>query len=106
MSYVNANEVLPDALVQEIQKYLDGQLLYIPRQQSNAFSWGEKSGIRDKMAERNRQIQTRFHSGTAISELSDEYCLSEKRIQGIIHACEFSTKNQTVDGGQHSEQRE
>ena len=47
MSYVNANEVLPDALVQEIQKYLDGQLLYIPRKQSNAFSWGEKSGIRD-----------------------------------------------------------
>ncbi len=31
MSYVNANEVLPDDLVQEIQKYLDGQLLYIPR---------------------------------------------------------------------------
>ncbi len=54
MSYVNANEVLPDDLVQEIQKYLDGQLLYIPRKQSNAFSWGEKSGIRDKMAERNR----------------------------------------------------
>ena len=92
--------------MQEIQKYLDGQLLYIPRKQSNAFSWGEKSGIRDKMAERNRQIQTRFHSGAAISELSDEYCLSEKRIQGIIHACEFSTKNKTVDGGQHSEQRE
>ena len=86
MSYVNANEVLPDDLVQEIQKYLDGQLLYIPRKQSNAFSWGEKSGIRDKMAERNRQIQVRFHSGAAISELSDEYCLSEKRIQGIIHA--------------------
>ena len=74
MSYVNANEVLPDDLVQEIQKYLDGQLLYIPRKQSNAFSWGEKSGIRDKMAERNRQIQVRFHSGAAISELSDEYC--------------------------------
>ena len=44
MSYVNANEVLPDDLVQEIQKYLDGQLLYISRKQSNAFSWGEKSG--------------------------------------------------------------
>ena len=37
MSYVNANEVLPDDLVQEIQKYLDGQLSDMPRQQSNAF---------------------------------------------------------------------
>ena len=42
MSYVNANEVLPDNLVQEIQKYLDGQLLYIPRKQSNTFSWGDQ----------------------------------------------------------------
>ena len=76
MSYVNANEVLPDDLVQEIQKYLDGQLLYIPRKQSNAFSWGEKSGIRDKMAERNRQIQVRFHPGIP-------RCSAEHRSSGV-----------------------
>lgn len=28
MSYVNAKDVLPKMLVEEIQKYVDGQLLY------------------------------------------------------------------------------
>lgn len=28
MSYVNAEDVLPKILVEEIQKYVDGQLIY------------------------------------------------------------------------------
>ena len=31
MSYVNAEEVLPEDLIREIQKYVDGKVLYIPR---------------------------------------------------------------------------
>lgn len=56
MRYVNADNVLPEYLVREIQKYVAGQLIYIARKNENVKSWGEKSGTRDKMAERNRKI--------------------------------------------------
>lgn len=42
MSCINADDVLPDILVQEIQKYVDGQLIYIPRKNENLLSWGGK----------------------------------------------------------------
>ena len=60
MSYVNANEVLPDNLVQEIQKYLMDSFCIFQESRAILFHGGEKSGIRDKMAERNRQIQVSF----------------------------------------------
>ena len=40
MSYVNADDVLPKDLIEEIQKYVDGQLIYIPRKDENSLSWG------------------------------------------------------------------
>lgn len=97
MSYVNAEDVLPKILVEEIQKYVDGQLLYIPRRNENSFSWGEKSGSKIKLAERNHAIVNRYYSGATIAELSEVYYLSEKRIQGIIHEYESSPKKN--DGG-------
>ena len=44
MSYTKAEDVLPRHLVEEIQKYVDGKLLYVPRKDENSLSWGEKSG--------------------------------------------------------------
>ena len=99
MSYINAEEVLPKDLIEEIQKYIDGQLMYIPRKNENALSWGEKNGTKEKLAERNQMIVNRFYSGETITELGQAYYLSEKRIQGIIHEYESSGK----DGGFTSE---
>lgn len=99
MSYINAEEVLPKNLIDEIQKYIDGQLMYIPRKNENVLSWGEKNGTKVKLAERNQMIVNRFYSGETITELSQAYYLSEKRIQGIIHEYESSKK----DGGFTSE---
>ena len=101
MSYVNANDILPKCLVDEIQKYIDGQILYIPRRNENTLSWGEKSGTKEKLAERNRKIVNSFQNGDTISELSRIYYLSEKRIQGIIHEYESSTKKK--NGGSQNE---
>ncbi|MBE5866232.1 MAG: hypothetical protein E7292_08480 [Lachnospiraceae bacterium] len=92
MSYVKADDVLPKSLVEEIQKYVDGQLLYIPRKDENSLSWGEKNGTRAKLAKRNQTIVSRYYSGMTIVELSKMYYLSEKRIQGIIHEYESSQK--------------
>ena len=99
MSYINAEEVLPKNLIDEIQKYIDGQLMYIPRKNENVLSWGEKNGTKVKLAERNQMIVNRFYSGETITELSQAYYLSEKRIKGIIHEYESSKK----DGGFTSE---
>ncbi len=99
MSYINAEDVLPKNLIDEIQKYIDGQLMYIPRKNENVLSWGEKNGTKVKLAERNQMIVNRFYSGETITELSQAYYLSEKRIQGIIHEYESSKK----DGGFTSE---
>lgn len=90
MSYVNADDVLPKTLVKEIQKYVDGQLIYIPRKDENSLSWGEKNGTKEKLAERNQTIVNGYYSGQTIAELSKVYYLSEKRIQGIIHEYESS----------------
>ncbi len=92
MSYVNADNVLPKHLVEEIQKYVDGQLLYIPRKNEKSLSWGERSGAREKLAERNQGIVSRYYSGETIAKLSEVYYLSEKRIHGIIHEYESSKK--------------
>ncbi len=82
MSYVNETDVLPKLLVEEIQKYVDGQLLYIPRKNENSLSWGEKNGTKEKLAERNQTIVNRYYSGQTIEELSKEYYLSEKKNSG------------------------
>lgn len=50
MSYKNAKDVLPDELIREIQKYIDGDLLYIPTK-SEKTEWGICSGAGQKYAE-------------------------------------------------------
>ena len=99
MSYVNAEDVLPKKLVEEIQKYIDGQLIYIPRKNENTLSWGEKNGTKEKLANRNRKIVNGYHSGQTIEELSKVYYLSEKRIQGIIHEYESLERENDGDKG-------
>lgn len=96
MSYVNAVEVLPEDLIREIQKYVDGKVLYIPRKSENSVAWGEKSGAKGNLAKRNKEIVSRFYSGETIAELGKVYFLSEKRVRGIIHEYESSNKQ---DGG-------
>lgn len=84
MGYIKAADVLPDELISEIQKYIDGQMLYIPRKCETHFYWGEKSGIREKLEKRDKKIFDEYVSGKNISDLASEYYLSEKSIQRII----------------------
>ena len=92
MSYVKAEDVLPKHLVEEIQRYVDGRLLYIPRKDENSLSWGEKSGTRERLAKRNQTIVERYNLGETVENLSAAYFLSEKRIRGILREYESSQK--------------
>lgn len=84
MGYIKAVEALPEELVSEIQKYVDGEMLYISRKCEEHLNWGEKSGIREKLEKRDRKIFDEYASGKTMRDLSKEYYLSEKSIQRII----------------------
>lgn len=84
MGYIKASDVLPAELISEIQKYIDGQMLYVPRKGTGHTNWGEKSGIRERLEKRDKQIADGYVSGKTIQDLSAEYYLSEKSIQRII----------------------
>lgn len=85
MKYVNAKEVLPPSLLQEIQKYLCGEMLYIPQKETKKAGWGQKSGTRSLLGLRNRSIVEAYQSGSTVYELMDSYCLSEASIRKILY---------------------
>ncbi len=84
MKYENAKEVLPEALLKEVQKYAGGKLLYIPVENENK-SWGEISGYRQKLLKRNVLISNRYKAGATLSELAEEYFLSLDSIKKIVY---------------------
>ena len=83
MSYKNAKDVLPDELIREIQKYIDGDLLYIPTK-SEKTEWGIRSGARQKYAERHHEIRESYKERASIEELARLYFLSPDSIRKIV----------------------
>lgn len=84
MGYIHALEVLPQELVEQIQKYVDGQVLYIPKIKSKRCRWGEKTDARAYFKKRNIEIYNSHKNGMTVSELSAKYFLTPKSIQRII----------------------
>lgn len=84
MKYINAAEILPKQLLKELQIYIDGSVLYVPKV-STKKEWGATSGARRFYQERNREIQKRFHEGYSIDVLSEQYGLAYSTIKKIIY---------------------
>ena len=85
MRYVNAHEVLPEELLMEIQKYVQGDLIYIPKPEKERIQWGVLSGERQRLQKRNEQIKKQFQNGVALQELAGQYHLSIETIKKIIY---------------------
>ncbi len=85
MKYVKAGTVFPDKLLKEIQKYVQGELVYIPNPNGIRKKWGERSGSRESLKHRNKIIYDSFKSGTSIDKLSDEFYLSLDSIKKIVY---------------------
>ncbi len=85
MKYINARNILPDALVKELQSYMQGGYLYIPANQAQKKRWGEASGYRQELQQRNRQIVEEFRNGISMEELAEKYFLSVYAIRKIIY---------------------
>lgn len=84
MRYLKAQNVLPEEIISIIQQFVDGEFVYIPRKSGKQRSWGEKSGTKDTLKERNNQIFREYMSGAKVESLSRSYYLSEQSIRRII----------------------
>lgn len=83
LQYRNGKEVLPDRLLNEIQQYIQGEIIYIPKS-SNRAGWGEVNGSRRQLTKRNLEIYQRYLEGASIEELEYRYLLSLDSIRKII----------------------
>lgn len=92
MGYMNAERVLPEELIKQIQKYINGEFIYIPRKEGYQKAWGENSGARKSLKERNRQIYMEYSKGMTVLELAGSYYLSEQSIKRIIYSEKGSDK--------------
>jgi Mor family transcriptional regulator len=83
MKYINAADVLPKELLDEILNYVDGELLYIPIS-GNKQRWGENSGSREYYKKRNTEIINLYKNGVSIINIAEKYCLSYDSVRKIV----------------------
>lgn len=83
MEYKKVEEIMPKELLKEIQNYIQGATLYIPKETHH--EWGEKSGIKDKLHKRNQLIKEKFQQGNSIQSLGTDFYLSEETIKKIVY---------------------
>lgn len=84
MKYLKAKNILPDEIISLIQQYVDGEFIYIPRKNGEQRGWGEKSGSRNLLKERNTEILHKYMSGCTVDEICCSYYLSEQSVRRII----------------------
>lgn len=85
MKYIKADSVLPIALVEELQNYIQGGYIYVPSRKDSKKKWGELSGCRYEIEQRNRKIRKDYQQGKSVDELADIYYLSVHSIRKIIY---------------------
>ncbi|MEF3306873.1 CD3324 family protein [Paenibacillus sp. GYB003] len=95
---MNASRVLPTELINEIQAYIEGAYIYIPKKRRDG--WGIATGIREELDKRNEQIVGSYRDGIGIAELAEGYRLSEERIRSIVYGSGCTSK--TEKGGEQA----
>ena len=96
MRYIRAYEILPPELLEAVQKYIDGQLIYIPSKEKQ--EWGSVTASRKYYCERNREIFLEWKAGASTEELSLRFSLSEKSVQRILR------QQKAAEGGEYDGQ--
>lgn len=87
MKYINANLLLPDKLVKELQRYIQGGYIYVPVDEKQRRYWGggELSGYKEELRKRNSEIIIEYNNGFSIKLLAEKYNLSVYAIRKIIY---------------------
>ena len=94
MQYKKATHVLPKELLEEVQEYVDGTYLYIPRATEKKKEWGSATATRNELERRNEAIYRGYLAGVRTKELADRHYLSPKSIQRIIRQMKQQDKEE------------
>ncbi len=84
MKYTNAAEILPERLLKELQAYIEGDVIYVPRASARK-QWGTKSGSRLFYQNRNEEIRRLYREGKSIDDLSKKYGLAYGTVRKILY---------------------
>jgi Ser/Thr protein kinase RdoA (MazF antagonist) len=84
VKYVNGIDVLPEELINELRKYVDGVYVYIPKTNMKRNRWGENTNHHREMELRNLHIYDKYLEGIDYMDLAECYHLSEKSIRRVI----------------------
>lgn len=82
MKYKNAKNIFPDDILEELQKYVQGEYVYIPIKDMATNTNITEYGM--EVQKRDEHIYTKFLEGLSNRKLSQIYCLSESSIRRII----------------------
>lgn len=82
MGYVRVFDILPEELVRLIQTYVEGELIYIPKQ--NKKAWGANTETRKILKKRNSDLYADYLQGVSIPDIAKKYFLTEKSVKRII----------------------
>lgn len=85
MPYLKGEESLPPELLREVQKYVQGAVLYIPRPSESRLGWGRRNGTREALDLRDQAIRAARARGSTLEELAEEYGLSTDAIRKILY---------------------
>ncbi|WP_028546605.1 CD3324 family protein [Paenibacillus taiwanensis] len=86
MNYINAQEILPEELLCVVQQYVHGSYLYIPARPEEKRRWGERTGSKQLLQQRNDAISQAYMNGASIRSLAQQYFLTEHSIRRIVRA--------------------
>lgn len=82
MKYKNANVILPPDLVEEIQKYIQGEFIYIPKKDKIIRKANTEYKI--ELAKRNARIYKMHLEGISNEQLAKNFSLAQSSIRRII----------------------
>ena len=85
MPYLKGGEALPPELLAEIQKYVQGTLVYIPRRHDERLGWGHRNGTRETLDRRDEAIREAVARGESVDRLAESHSLSPDAIRKILY---------------------
>ena len=85
MKHVKAQAVFPQSLLDEIQKYVQGELVYIPKVPGTYKQWGANTNAKKLVAQRNKDMVQAFKTGATIAQLAALHFLSQETVKKIVY---------------------
>ena len=82
----NIEAILPKELLNELQRYVQGKSVYIPKSKDSRKKWGDATNSKAATSTRNGKIRSDFRGGSTIDELCGQYCLSQESIKKIVYS--------------------